>query len=67
MPSAFPHNIVDPFEDTERSASRGYRPATCHNIVDPFEDTESGVQFARMVTTHDPFEDTESRRSVRGY
>jgi len=38
------HNIVDPFEDTERSPRAGLaRPAPCHNIVDPFEDTERRV------------------------
>jgi len=44
------HNIVDPFEDTERAfVQLGVSPLHCHNIVDPFEDTESsfpmGLQF----------------------
>jgi len=62
------HNIVDPFEDTERT----HQPRSdrmhhkCHNIVDPFEDTERQSKSPRQSTgggCHnivDPFEDTES-------
>mgnify|MGYP005636887121 CR=1 FL=1 len=59
------HNIVDPFEDTERSACLmtvvfvRFR----HNIVDPFEDTESLVYLVADVEKLE----SQHRRSVRGY
>ena len=38
----FCHNIVDPFEDTERVPASAFttKLPSSHNIVDPFEDTE---------------------------